>query len=91
MTDEDFRPLRIYPGVGTGAGYALDDMDKQIPVVHLYFPTDDAVFEDGEPDEDFDPDDGRWLTYTLGIRCARQLMSDLAEMVDMALQGPPEE
>lgn len=91
MTDEEFRPLRIYPGVGTGCGRAIDDSGKEIPVVQLYFQADDAEFGEDELDEEFDPDDGRWLTYTLGIRCARQLMSDLREMVDMALQGPPEE
>lgn len=83
---------QLHSGVGTGAGAVLDDKGRRIHLVCLHFAKDPAMLEALESgDCEFDPEDNDlWHNFALSIRAARQLISDLQECVDAAIEGPPQ-
>lgn len=80
------RNLILHPTVVVGAGGALKD-NRVIPIVTLSFVNDDTAIDDLEEGH-YDPFDGRWDNFTLTVRGARQLLSDLGKCVEAAIQGP---
>lgn len=84
--------MQFHTAVGTGAGVADGPNGKKVPVVTLHIAKDLEVIKQLEEGDDvFDPDDeDNWTNIALSIRSARQLIEDLKEAVDAAIQGPPE-
>lgn len=83
--------MQFHNAVGTGAGVAPGPDGRKVPVVTMHFAKDQSIIDRMESgDEDFDPeDDSNWLSFALSIRGARQLIADLKDAVDAAIQGPP--
>lgn len=68
--------------VGTGAGVTQDDEGREVPVVTMHFIRKDL-------DVEFDPEnDEHCHSFALGVRAARQLVADLQECIDSAVEGP---
>lgn len=79
-------PHKLIPGIGTGAG--MQEVDgKQTPIVTLSVPTADSALTDLEQGI-YDPDDGRWANYAMGIADARNFIEELKEAIDFAIGGP---
>jgi hypothetical protein len=83
----DPRKMELHGGIGTGAGEC-----EGVPVVLLHIARRPEVLEQAKEDGDFDPGiEEDWQTIALTVRTARQLIGDLKEMVDLAIEGPPTE
>lgn len=84
--------MQFHSAVGTGAGVAQDKQGRSVPVVTMHFTKDPSFLERLEDgDEEFDPDDGElWHSFALSIRGARQLVEDLKEAIESAIEGPAE-
>ena len=76
----------LHEGVGVAAG-GIDQDGKVVPVVTLSFVKDRTAIDDCEGGH-YDPDDGRWHNFSMTIRAARQMMSDLKDCIDAAIKGP---
>jgi len=83
--------MQFHNAVGTGAGVAPGPDGRDVPVVTMHFARDQSIIERMDSgDEEFNPDDDEhWQSFALSIRGARQLISDLKDAVDAAIQGPP--
>lgn len=74
----------MHEGVGVSAGGVSHD-SRVIPVVTLSFMKDESANVD-LANGIYDPTDGRWHNFTLSVRAARQLISDMKECVDTAIR-----
>lgn len=84
--------MEFHTAVGTGAGVTPGPDGRNVPVVTLHFAKDSSVIQRMESgDGEFDPDDAeQWQSYALSVRGARQLIADLTDAVEAAIQGPPD-
>jgi hypothetical protein len=83
----DPRKMELHGGIGTGAGEC-----EGVPIVLLHIARSLEVLNKAAEDGDFDPENEEdWQTIALTIRGARELIIDLKEMVDLAIEGPPTE
>lgn len=91
-TENNGHYLQIHYGVGTSAGQGMLD-GIEVPVVMMHFAKDEEVTRrlDAGIDE-FDPTDTeKWVTMGVTVHAARELIKDLQEMIEEAIQGPPDE
>lgn len=79
--------FRVNEFIGVGAGEFIEDASgRRIPIVMITFPEDEQALDDLSNDV-FDPSSDSWSKYAMTIRGARQLISDLQEAIDIAIQG----
>lgn len=73
--------LHLQVGVSAGSVYGEKN---RTPVVTLHFVKDKSALEDLD-NEIFEPDDGRWYGFTMTVKTARQMIMDLEEAIDIAI------
>jgi hypothetical protein len=74
---------QLHQSVGVAAG-SVYEQKRRTPVVTLSFVKDFSALDDLE-DGHYDPEDGRWHNFALTVRAARQMIADLEEAIDIAI------
>lgn len=83
--------LEMHEALGMSSG-SIDNDGRMVPIVAIHFAVDPALYEKLENGEaEFNPENEyEWKSYGLTIRGARNMITQLQEAIDRAIEGPGE-